>query len=477
MPGSRLPRASLPFRRQWRRSVTIMLAAFVLWATPGAECVAAGPVEAPADRLHVRWSEFREIDLPIGDAGSTWYDLIVPAEIFGRAREDLGDLRLFDAAGEELQYALRVRKSQYSQEPINASEFNRSTTDDDTSELTLDLGAEPAEHNEVELELPGEGFRRHAILEASDDAREWRKLEEKNVFYFRSGDHELHDLRLVYPPSRFRYLRIRVERDTNVDREAVNISAAIVRRRVELPGEFLTVELTPGPREPVRAAQGPGSAWMLDLGVDHLPCERIELDAGNEEFARDYLIEAGGSPDSDRGFVQVAQGQWSHKRGEPSRPLVAEFPEVRCARLRLVVTDYSNPPLELQGCRVSSAARQIVLARSESLSGPLRLYYGNLKAEPPHYDLERNLPARLAPDPVRLSVGPPQANPNYVPEPKPFTERWPWLVDVALASAGVALAAIIVSLGRRAIAHADAQEALANEQTKSHERVDARSGD
>jgi hypothetical protein len=452
----------------------MMLAAFIAWTTAGAKCVAAGPVEEPADPLHVRWPEFREIDLPMGGDGSTWYDLIVPAEIFGRAREDSGDLRLFDAAGKELQYALRVRKSEYSQEPINASEFNRSTTDDDTSELTLDLGAEPAEHNEVELELPGEGFRRHAVLEASDDAREWRKLEEKNVFYFRSGDHELHDLRLAYPPSRFRYLRIRVERDTNVDRDPVNISAATVRRRVELPGEFLTVELAPGPREPVRAARGPGSAWMLDLGVDHLPCERLELEAGNEEFARDYLIEAGGPPDSDRGFVQIAQGQWSRKRGEPSRPLVAEFPEVRCARLRLVVTDYSNPPLELQGCRVSGAARQIVFARSESSQGPLRLFYGNLKAEPPHYDLERNLPAQLTPDPVRLSVGPPQSNPNYVPEPKPFTERWPWLIDVVLASAGVALAAIIVSLGRRAIAHADAQEASTNEVANTDECAVAR---
>jgi hypothetical protein len=61
-----------------------------------------------------------------------------------------------------------------------------------------------------------------------------------------------------------------------------------------------------------------------------------------------------------------------------------------------------------------------------------------------------------------------------VPEPKPFTERWPWLIDVVLASAGVALAAIIVSLGRRAIAHADAQEASTNEVANTDECAVAR---
>ena len=440
----------------------VALSAILLIASWGAATgwgVAASGAEEPAERRHVRWPEFIEIALPGGESASPWFDLIVPAEVFARARLDLGDLRLFDAAGGEIHYALRVREAKYSQDPLRANEFNRATVGDETSELTLDLGAEPAEHNEVELDLPGEGFRRHTLLEASDDASEWRKLAEKNLFYFRSGNHELHELRLSYPPSRFRYLRLRVDRDTNVDREPVKIVAATVRRRVELPGEFLSVDGVLGLREAVRAATGPGSAWMIDLPGDQLPCQNLELDVADQEFARDYLIEAGGPAESDRGFVVIAQGQWSRKSGDRSRPLVAEFSEQRCARLRLTVTDYSNPPLNPMSCRVSGAAREIVLEHTKSLRGPLRLYYGNLKAEPPHYDMERNLPARLEPEPVRLAPEPPQANPDYVPEPEPFTERWPWLVDLVLALAGVALAAIIVSLGRTAIARADALEA------------------
>lgn len=458
----RKPQSPTTVIRPWARaSLAVMIAALVwIGSRPLAKRVyaAEAPSAGAEDPLHIHWPAYRTLALPGKAAESPWYDLLLPEEVFGRAREDLGDLRLFNAAGAAVPYALRVLEPKYSQQELNASEFNRATTDDEASELTLDLGAEPAEHNEVELQLPGQDFRRHALLEASDDGSQWRKLAERNLFYFTAGDREAHVLKLIYPPSRFRYLRVRVERDAVFDREPVKIEAAIVRHRVELPGEFLTLETSVGEREPVRASSGPGSAWIVDLGVERLPCERVEVDVADEQFARDYVIEAGGPPDADQPFVEVARGQWSRKRGEPSRTLSAVFPEQRCARLRLVVTDYGNPPLNVFGARVSGAARQMVLNRDDTLQGPLRLYYGNLKAEPPHYDLERNLPARLEPAPERLAVGPPQENPDYVPEPKPFTERWPWLVEAVLAAAGLVLAGIIVSLGRMAVARADAAD-------------------
>ncbi len=454
-------RSTTTFRRLACAGLAAIIAAMDLsGASPPAGHANAAEASAAGadDPSHVRWPDYRTLELPAQASESPWYDLLVPEEVFGRAREDLGDLRLFDAAGATMPYALRVLEPEYSQQELNASEFNRATTDDEASELTLDLGAEPAEHNEVELQLPGQNFRRPALLEASDDGSQWRKLAERDLFFFTSGDREAHALKLTYPPSRFRYLRLRVERDAVVDRKPVKIEAAIVRHRVELPGEFLTLDASVGEREPVRASSGPGSAWILDLGVDRLPCERLEVDVSDEQFARDYVIEAGGPPNADQPFVEVARGQWSRKQGEPSRPLSAVFPEQRCARLRVVVTDYSNPPLNVFGARVSGAARQLVLKREDARQGPLRLYYGNLKAEPPHYDLERNLPDRLEPAPERLAVGSSQQNPDYLPEPKPFTERWPWLVEAVLATAGLCLAGIIVSLGRTAVARADAAD-------------------
>jgi hypothetical protein len=70
--------------------------------------------------------------------------------------------------------------------------------------------------------------------------------------------------------------------------------------------------------------------------------------------------------------------------------------------------------------------------------------------------LQRNLPDRLDPAPVRLSLGERQINPDFVPEPMPLTERWPWLIYAVLGTGSALLALILASLGRAAVAQHDA---------------------
>ena len=182
---------------------------------------------------------------------------------------------------------------------------------------------------------------------------------------------------------------------------------------------------------------------------DNQPVQKIIANIGDREFARDYRIESAGPADSGTGFTHVCTGQWSRRAGESDKPVVAEFNEITAARLRLVVTDYRNPPLDLQSVEYVGAAREVIFARDPKLSGPLRLYYGNLQAEPPHYDLERNLPPRIEPPPERLTLESQQDNPDYQPAPLALTERLPWLIYVVLGAASLVLALIIASLGAR----------------------------
>ena len=103
-----------------------------------------------------------------------------------------------------------------------------------------------------------------------------------------------------------------------------------------------------------------------------------------------------------------------------------------------------------------SAARQVIFEGAWAAAGPVRLYYGNPKALAPHYDLRRGIPANRSRAPLRLPLSPQRANPVYRPEPKPFSERSPWLIYVVLAAAGLALAAILLSLARAAKAQPQA---------------------
>ena len=126
------------------------------------------------------------------------------------------------------------------------------------------------------------------------------------------------------------------------------------------------------------------------------------------------------------------------------------FSETRAARLRLIVTDARNPPLQVEEVQFSADVRQLVFSPPPG-SNSFQIYYGNREAEDPNYDFARNLPRKLQPEPDRVVVGARTPNPVYEPDPLPFTERWPWVVYGVLSLACLLLAALAVSLSRAAI--------------------------
>ena len=467
-------------RTLFRGEARLLARAILLWAltlpivpsaTLGQDEVAPDQVATAAARgmeevtgEGSRWPYYQEIELPANAQSIEYYDFVVPPSVFDKENREewsnelsLGDLRLVDAEGHEVPYALRIRRPADARESVSSSEFNRATGTDGSSELTLDLGTSPPEHNEIEVALPEVNYRRRAVIEGSNDGHEWQQLLDTHMVYFQQGGKEFDLRKITYPRSRYRYLRIRVYQDPEVDKDPVRITSVVVYRKVTVPGEMLTAPLTVGPREPTRGSGGgAASAWILDLGVSHMPVDHLAVDMQQAEFSRDFTLEAGGASGSDVPFTNATSGQWTRRAGEPRKAMTADFSEHAAGRLRLVVTDYSNPPLTIESAAASAPAREVIFANSDSLRGPLRLYYGNSRAEPPHYDIERNLPERFQTPPHRLSLGEPQDNPNFVPEPKPLTERFPWLIYVVLGTASAVLAIVLASLGRTAIREHDA---------------------
>jgi hypothetical protein len=412
------------------------------------------PGDATSTESLADWPHYVELPLA-ADTDSPWYDLVVPPVVFDRARTDLADLRLYDAGGREVPYALRIRRVQSEGQRVSAREFNRTPGPDGSQEVTLDLGERPDDHNEIEVTSAGAEYRRRVFVEGSDDRSEWRVLADKAyLLNFRHGDVHVHVKTATYAVSRYRYLRVRVHRDPEVDLAdaawpPVGVS---VRRTVDVPGEDLVLPVEVGAREAVRAGGAPGSAWILDLGHDNVPCQRLRVQVGDAEFARSYGV-ATVAPEGTRfPFHSIGVGEWQRRPGDRPGPLEAQFTETLARRLRLTVTDHRNPPLRVERVDVVAAARQVVFARSESLRGPVRLYFGNPTAQPPNYDFARQLAPKLEPEPARLKPGERQDNGDFRPPPKPLTERLPWLIYVVLAAASLTLAAVLVHLARSAIA-------------------------
>ncbi len=478
------PRSPIVLRARRMGLLGVALLILSAAAARSQEVLDANIAETPAmaeeatPELQARWEYF--VPVPISaaktDDSPTLMDVILGRDVFAHARPDLADLRLYDTTGKTIPYALRYRRPQSLQERVPAREFNRAEPDNGPRELTLDLQQneelnfqQDIQYNEIKIETSGRDFRRAVEVDGSEDGQTWRRLVAAQLIRFESGKQKIDLDSLTFADSRFRYVRVRVYPDpgrvtANQEQELFRMTQVSILRHTEDAGERLTQDATLQPRQPTRNNGAPASAWIIDLGGDNVPCDRIEVDVADSEFARDILIEAEypSGPLGQLRFTYVGmtgEPLWQRKPGQPKKPMIATFGEVQTRRLRLFVTDHRNPPLSIRSIKFSAPARQLVFARPASEAGEPQLFFGNPRAELPVYDFARNLPAKLAPPPARSELNAAARNQNFVPPPLPLTERFPWLIYLVLGSVTVVLAFVIVSLSRAAITIHDANVA------------------
>lgn len=374
------------------------------------------------------------------------YDILVPLEVMDKARADLADLRLYDGRNREIPYALRIRREVDYQREIGGQVFNRSVVGSSTSEASVDLGENPGEHNEVEIQTSGENFRRRVEVEGSDSGKEWRTLETRGVLLsFEAQNRAVESSRVNYPTSRYRYLRVRVLRDELTDSNAPEVTGVKVMMAARAKGELTTWGVYVPEYQLLRNQGAHASQWTIDLGA-RVPCDRLTLQIADASFSRPFQIESVDDPQNPR---LIATGELTRHIGEEAKPLVITFePEEYARKLRLLVTDYSNPTLSIISIQASAPVRQFVFEFKEAPAQPLRLFFGNPKITAPHYDFEKEITSRLSTEPIHSTVGSVVSNPEYTPEPLPLTERIPWLIYLVLTASSVALALILISLAR-----------------------------
>ncbi len=405
------------------------------------------------------WPFFVEVTTNTGNAVAPGiYDLVVPLEVMDKARDDLADLRLYDANSREIPYALRIRREFSDKREIGAQVFNRAIVGS-SSEVSVDLGENPGDHNEVEIQTTGKNFRRRVEVEGSDSGKEWRTLETSGVLLsFEAQNRAVESNRVSYPTSRYRYLRVRVLRDELTDDKAPEITGVKVLMSVRAQGELTTWDVYVPSYQLLRNQGAHASVWTIDLGA-RVPCDRLRLEIDDPSFSRPFQIEAVDDPQNAR---LIATGELTRHVGEEAKPLVITFDQEEHARkLRLQITDYSNPTLSITSIQASAPARQLVFELKEAPAQPLRLYFGNTRITAPHYDFEKELPSKLSTQlrtesgqPSRFvglihsTVGSVVANPEFKPEPLPLTERVPWLIYLVLTASSIALALILFSLAR-----------------------------
>src|SRR5215216_7668083 len=247
------------------------------------------------------------------------YDVLVPLPVMDKARADLADLRLFDSTNREIPYAIRIRRDVDEKRDIPTSLYNYGSAGPSTSEVSVDLGENPGEHNEIEIETSGSNFRREVVIEGSDSGREWRTLSNDGViFSFASQNNVAESEKVSYPKSRYRYLRVKVSRDPMTDDETPQVTSVKVMMAVREKGWLSTWNVTVPSYQLQRNQGAHATVWTLDLG-GRVPCDRLSLDIAEDSFSRPFQVETIDDPQ----HVQLlASGDLTRHSGDEKKLLV-----------------------------------------------------------------------------------------------------------------------------------------------------------
>lgn len=316
-------------------------------------------------------------------------------ELLAHARPDLGDLRLFDAAGHEVPYLVIAPTShepnwqQGRVLPVAATKK--------TSGFELDLGSVHT-IDRIRIEGIATPFLKRAQLEGSGDRTHWTMLA-ADATLFDLPEEKLKNLEIAFEPGDYRYLRI----TWNDRNSAVVTSVGAVAARLhdsETPPEPMRVPLA------FRkiASEPQKSRYHITLPGAQLPIAAIEAAVTNGEVFREAAVY---EPHLEGGRILPQQlGASTLKRAERFGGVAADM-AVKIQRpggvdLELVVDDGNNPPLALTSIDAKLAPLPWIWFESADGS-PVTARYGDPSAGAPRYDLEasRSTIAKSAPPVAR----------------------------------------------------------------------------
>ena len=307
--------------------------------------------------------------------------LDVDVALLGAARpRDLNDLRLRDAAGNEVPYLLIAPPERA---PVWKSSAILPVASTKTSSgFEADLGT-TADVDRVEIAGVAAPFLKRLRLEGGGDREHWNVLAaEATVFDL--PEEKLKSLEVPFAHGEYRYLRV-----TWDDRNSARVqSVGTARARVYDSGA------TPPPVDiavPYRvlASERGRSRYRLTLPGPHLPIAAIELQVSNANVDRAASVSEPRL--SGNTVAPVPLGSSTLRHAESDGAVAADtsipitFPEG--PDLDLAVDNGNNPPLSIVRI-VARLAPQPWIYFESADGAPITATYGVPTLQAPHYDLE-----------------------------------------------------------------------------------------
>jgi hypothetical protein len=323
---------------------------------------------ARADMPALRWSR------PI-QATEGWSRVELPDDVVAACRPGLPDLRVRSGAGTEVPFVLDEGGGDGPTRRWTARDVESLPGRETTA--IVDRGDHPSLATEATIEVDAAEFLKPAVVEASDDAHDWREIARGSIFATSGIAWAARMTTLRFAPNDRRYWRLRLD-DRNgspiaprsVATEAVPPIAPIPRR---VP---LDVRRT--------ASEGGKTSYELTLPSANLTVGSLDFAPADAVFSRRVTV-------SERVLFRdeitrrvVASAMISRGPGEES--LSVPLGALRGPSLEIEIEDGSSPPLGITQATATVVPRS-VLFHAPASSLPVSLDYGSSSLAAGRYDL------------------------------------------------------------------------------------------
>jgi hypothetical protein len=371
--------------------------------------------------------------------------MVLDAGLYAHAAPQLADLRLY-RDGAETPLVIRADSAVESAEKtiplLNVGSRGGQTV--------FDANLPDGHYSDVQLGVTGQNFIATVTVTGSQT--------ETGSAETRIGSYTIFDLTgqklgrstvLHLPQSDFRYLHFRIKGPLSPDSVT---GLTVIRQPVSQPKYNTVVETS--------SITQKGRSSTLEFTVPaHVPVDRIAFTPGASpaQFSREVSIMVAPvdeSPSANRSqprqqvmsygsLLRVHSIQNGQRIDEERLSVEAPWADYgKPAKWTISIENGDDAPLQMNSVRLQMLQRSLCFEAEGGSS--YALYYGDAALEAPSYDYARLF--TLQANASRITASPEELNPAYQPRPdtRPFTEKHPALLWIALAAVIALLGAVAV---------------------------------
>lgn len=312
-----------------------------------------------------------------------WHRIIIPEDMYGKVKPGLDDIRIYGLTSAndtiETPYLIYKKDAQLKSISYGFQVINRTKTDLGHY-FTLQLEATKT-INKILLKFEDKNFDWRIKLEGSQDQQEWFSiLDDYRILSIKNTTSDYQFTDLVFPEANYKYFRVFIPAKAQPVLQSAEVLENENRSGVYRDYDIKSQRITNKKKD---------KSTQIDIDLEHLvPVERLKIKVATDfdyfrRFQMQYLADSAMTEKGMKYFYRtITQNTLSSLDDNEF-----SFKSVLAKKLRILISNDDNQPLEIASVQVSGAQQEII-ARFTA-PADYKLVYGNKETQRPIYDLDK----------------------------------------------------------------------------------------